>query len=286
MIEFKPWIMGARPRTLAAAIAPVAVGTGVAVPETSVTSGALALVVALALQVGVNFANDYSDGVRGTDQVRVGPIRLVASGIRPAKSVRLAAFIAFAVAALAGLLLASRTSWWLILVGAAAIIAAWQYTGGVSPYGYRGWGELFVFIFFGPVAVVGTVYVHTQSFPLLAWIASVPVGLLICAILVINNLRDRFTDQDAGKATLAVRLGDRRTRALFISMILIPFVAATAMVPARPWTWISLFALPQAIWLSRFVAAGAQGADLVRGLGKTGQLVLVYSALLTLGLVL
>jgi 1,4-dihydroxy-2-naphthoate polyprenyltransferase len=282
----KTWIAGARPRTLPAAIAPVAVGTGVAWPDLHVGHALLALVVALTLQVGVNYANDYSDGIRGTDQERVGPLRLVASGTKAAVAVKRAALGAFACAAIAGLVLSARTSWWLIAVGAAAIISAWRYTGGDSPYGYRGLGEVFVFIFFGPVAVVGTTFVQTGRMPLLAWAASIPVGLLICAVLVINNLRDRQTDSVSGKRTLAVRLGDRLTRALFIFMLLAPFVAALTLMLTRPWVALTLLALPQAIWLSRFVGAGAQGGDLVHGLGRTGQLLLSFSALLTLGLIL
>jgi 1,4-dihydroxy-2-naphthoate polyprenyltransferase len=282
----KTWIAGARPRTLPAAISPVAVGTGVAWPTINLAHALLALVVALALQVGVNYANDYSDGIRGTDQERVGPLRLVASGTKSASAVKAAAFSSFGVAALAGFGLAARSSWWLIAVGVAAIVSAWRYTGGRSPYGYRGLGEIFVFIFFGPVAVVGTTFVQTGRLSALALAASVPVGLLICAVLVINNLRDRQTDLASSKRTLAVRVGDRLTRALFVYLVLAPFVGALGLVIARPWSALTLLALPQAIWLTRFVAAGAQGSDLVRGLGRTGQLLLSFSALLTLGLVL
>jgi 1,4-dihydroxy-2-naphthoate octaprenyltransferase len=262
------------------------VGTGVAYPSNDWLHASLALVVALALQVGVNYANDYSDGVRGTDEVRVGPMRLVATGTKPARAVKRAAFLSFGVAAVAGFALALRTSPWLIAVGLAAIVAAWRYTGGESPYGYRGLGEVFVFIFFGPVAVVGTAFVQSRSLTWVAWVASIPIGLIICAILVVNNLRDRPRDAQVGKHTVAVRLGDRLTRALFIILILAPFVVALAVMPERPWAWLTLGAMPQAIWLSRFVAAGAVGMDLVRALARTSGLLLAFSTLFTVGLVL
>src|SRR6187549_2590851 len=212
------WIAGARPRTLPAALVPVAVGTGAAIG----TDGAdlvwwravVALVVSLLLQIGVNYANDYSDGVRGTDDVRVGPMRLVASGTASPSAVKRAALACLGLAAVAGLALAATTSWWLLVVGLAAILAAWGYTGGPKPYGYLGLGEVFVFVFFGLVATVGTTFVITEQLPSLAWIAGSIAGCLSCALLVINNLRDIPTDAVAGKRTLAVRLGDRRTRLL------------------------------------------------------------------------
>lgn len=282
----RAWVIGARPRTLPAAVAPVLVGTAAAAPAIHLVHAVLALCVSLALQIGVNYANDHSDGVRGTDANRVGPVRLVASGTKSAGAVRNAAFIAFAVAAAAGLVLAVRTSIWLIAVGGAAIIAAWRYTGGQSPYGYRGLGEVFVFIFFGPVAVVGTTYVQTGTLPIESWIASLPIGLLITAILVVNNLRDRPRDADAGKHTLAVRLGDRATRALFVTMILSPFSGALALMLWRPFAWLALGGLPQAIRLARFIAAGAVERDLIRALARTSGLLLTFSALLTIGMLL
>ena len=209
------WVLGARPRTLPAAVAPVLLGTAVAASEGPVQAwrAVAALVVALALQVGVNYANDYQDGTRGTDRERVGPTRLVASGLAAPAQVRDAALLSFAVAAAAGAALAIAVQPWLLLVGAASIAAAWAYTGGPRPYGYSGWGEMFVFVFFGLVATTGTTYVQLHAVPSAAWIAAVPVGALATAILVVNNLRDIATDARAGKRTLAVRLGPAGTRA-------------------------------------------------------------------------
>src|SRR6478752_4906357 len=200
------WLTGARPRTLPAAVSPVLAGTGVASYADSVVwwKALLALVVALALQIAVNYANDYSDGIRGTDADRVGPLRLVGSGAASAERVKRAALMSFGVAAVAGLALAATTSWWLLLVGAVAMVAAWFYTGGAAPYGYLALGEVSVFVFFGLVAVVGTTYVQTQSFDAGAWWAGVGVGALACAILVANNLRDIPSDTVVGKRTLAV----------------------------------------------------------------------------------
>lgn len=282
----KNWIAGARPRTLPAAVAPVIVGAGVAAPKFNLLNATLTLLVALALQVGVNYANDYSDGVRGTDDERVGPLRLVASGLASATSVKRAAFLAFFIAAVAGSVVALRTSLWLILVGLLAIIAAWQYTGGKNPYGYLGLGELFVFLFFGLVAVVGTAYVLAGEITLLAWVSAIPVGALACALLVINNLRDRANDAIVNKMTMAVRLGDRNSRALFIVLMLTPFVFAVAAIPMRPWSWLAIAALPLAIYTSRYVAAGAMGVELIRGLKLTGQVQLLFALFFTLGLTL
>src|SRR4051794_32712295 len=224
------WLAGARPRTLPAAVAPVLVGSSAAAALDGfrLLPALLALVVALALQVAVNYANDYSDGTRGTDADRVGPMRLVGSGAATPRQVLVAAGLAFGVAALAGLGLAALSSWWLVAVGVVCIVAAWTYTGGPVPYGYRALGEVFVFVFFGPVAVVGTTFVQTGTLPGLAFAASVPVGLLIVAILVVNNLRDLDGDAAAGKRTLAVLLGDRPTRLLFVAL----FVAAFAVIAA------------------------------------------------------
>jgi 1,4-dihydroxy-2-naphthoate octaprenyltransferase len=204
------WIIGARPRTLPAAVVPVAIGAGAAVGGPSPVWWRVvpALVVSLALQIGVNYSNDYSDGIRGTDDVRVGPTRLVAGGLATPASVKRAAFAAFGVAAVAGLVLAIATSWWLIVVGLAAMLAAWGYTGGPKPYGYLGLGELFVFVFFGLVATVGTTFAVIEGFPAHAWVAGCTAGFLACALLVVNNLRDIPTDRASGKRTLAVRLGD------------------------------------------------------------------------------
>lgn len=282
----KHWIAGARPRTLPAALAPVAVGTGVAAPDVDLFRALLALAVALLLQIGVNFANDYSDGVRGTDQTRVGPARLVASGIATPAAVKRAAFAMFFLAALCGFVLALQTSLWLILIGLASILAAWFYTGGKNPYGYLGYGELFVFVFFGLVAVIGTAYVQTEEISLLALLASIPVGMLACALLVINNLRDRANDAVAGKRTLAVRIGDRSTRALFVVLLLMPFVLAVATLPLRPWSWLALLGLPLAIYTARYVAAGAVGPELITGLKFTGQVQLLFALCYTAGLMI
>ncbi|MGZ4427235.1 MAG: 1,4-dihydroxy-2-naphthoate polyprenyltransferase, partial [Nocardioidaceae bacterium] len=228
------WIAGARPRTFPAAVSPVLAGTGVAVYEDGFVwwKALLALVVALALQVGVNYANDYSDGIRGTDQDRVGPLRLVGSGAASPRSVKLAAFASFGVACLVGLVLAVTTAWWLVAVGAVCVVAAWFYTGGASPYGYRGLGEVMVFVFFGLVAVVGTTYVQTGAFSLSAVYAAVGVGALACAILVANNLRDIPTDRASGKRTLAVLLGDERTRYLYAFLVALAVVALLGLTLA------------------------------------------------------
>lgn len=286
MADLKAWVAGARPRTLPAAIVPVVVGSGVAFGyhRFSAWRAALALVVALALQIGVNYANDYSDGIRGTDEVRVGPVRLVASGLARPKQVLAAALGSFAVAGAAGLVLAAATSWWLLLVGLAAVAAAWFYTGGKRPYGYRALGEVSVFAFFGLAAVAGTAYVQMRTLAWLAVAAAVPVGLLACALLVINNLRDIPTDSQSGKRTLAVVLGDRRTRALYVGCILLPFCVAIAMAPVTPLTLLALAALPFAFPPVRGVIQGAAGRGLIVALGQTGRLQLAFGALLTLGL--
>ena len=225
------WFAGARPRTLPAAVAPVLAGTGVAAYLDGAVwwKAGLALVVSLALQVGVNYANDYSDGIRGTDAERVGPLRLVGSGVASPGAVKRAAFTAFAVAGVAGLVLAATTAWWLVALGLVCIIAAWFYTGGKRPYGYLGLGEVMVFVFFGLVAVVGTTYVQTETFELAALAAAVAIGCLACAILVANNLRDIPSDTTAGKRTLAVVLGDRRTRYLYVGLVEAALVANVAL---------------------------------------------------------
>ena len=245
---------------------------------------ALALVVSLAIQVGTNYANDYSDGVRGTDDVRVGPVRLVASGLKPAGEVRRAAYGSFAVAAAAGLGLAAAAGWWLILVGAACIAAGWFYTGGPRPYGYAGFGELFVFVFFGVVATTGTAYVQMGRLTGLALAASVPVGLLAVALLVVNNLRDIPGDTRSGKRTLAVRVGAPATRNLYVATVLAPFALAAAIAVSRPGALLALLALPLALDPIRRVRAGESGPDLIPVLGATGRLQLAYGALLSVGI--
>jgi 1,4-dihydroxy-2-naphthoate octaprenyltransferase len=278
------WIIGARPRTLPAAIAPVAVATALAGSDASALPALLALFVSLSLQVGVNYANDYSDGVRGTDNNRVGPTRLTASGLATANAVKRAAFTSFALGAVAGLALAAMTSWWLILVGALAILAAWGYTGGKNPYGYLGLGELFVFIFFGVVATVGTFYVQTERITLDSLLASIPMGTFACALLAINNIRDRALDEPAGKRTLAVRFGDRNSRIFFATLIALGYLAVAAM--QNLWLLLTLLSAPMAVALIRGVFAGAQGKDLIPFLAKTGKLQLQFSILFSIALVL
>ena len=281
------WIAGARPKTLPAAIAPVLVGTALAGASWLPMRAALALVVALALQVGVNYANDYSDGVRGTDHSRVGPVRLVGQGLAPAHRVRTAAFLAFAVAALAGLaLVVISDHWWLLTIGAASIAAAWLYTGGPRPYGYAGLGEVFVFIFFGIVPVLGTLYVQTGEVDLRSVLAATGVGALSCAILVTNNLRDIPTDREVGKKTLAVRLGDAGTRRLYVLLIGSAFAVVIALAAIDdPWASIGLLAAPWAVRPVRIVTAGASGPALIPALVATGRLVIVYAVTVSVGLV-
>ncbi len=286
MAQPRDWLAGTRPRTLPAAVVPVLIGTGVAIGygKFSAWRAVLALIVALALQIGVNYANDYSDGIRGSDEQRVGPTRLVAAGLAPARQVLAAAFACFLCACVAGLVLAIFTSWWLILVGAAAVGAAWFYTGGSHPYGYRGLGEVAVFAFFGLAAVAGTAYVQMATLSWLGLIAALPAGLLSCALLMINNLRDIGSDTDVGKRTLAVRLGDLRSRTVYVTCLLVPFVIALAVTPARPLTALTLLALPLVLGPIRAVRSGAAGPALIRALGQTGRLQLAFGAALTIGL--
>jgi 1,4-dihydroxy-2-naphthoate polyprenyltransferase len=282
----RDWLAGTRPRTLPAAVVPVFIGTGVAFGygKFSPWRAVLALVVALALQIGVNYANDYSDGIRGSDERRVGPTRLVAAGLARPKQVLAAAFACFGVACVAGLVLAIFTSWWLILVGAAAVAAGWFYTGGSHPYGYRGFGEIAVFAFFGVAAVAGTAYVQLVRFTWLELVAAIPAGLLSCALLMINNLRDIDSDAEVGKRTLAVRLGDARSRTVYVASLLIPFAVALAMTPVRPLAALTVIALPLAFGPIKAVRSGASGRALITALGQTGRLQLVFGAALTIGL--
>ncbi len=286
MAQPRDWLAGTRPRTLPAAVVPVLIGTGVALGygKFSAWRAVLALIVGLALQIGVNYANDYSDGIRGSDEQRVGPTRLVAAGLAPARQVLAAAFACFFCACVAGLVLAIFTSWWLILVGAAAVGAAWFYTGGSHPYGYRGLGEVAVFAFFGLAAVAGTAYVQMATLSWLGLIAALPAGLLSCALLMINNLRDIGSDTDVGKRTLAVRLGDLRSRTVYVTCLLVPFVIALAVTPARPLTALTLLALPLVLGPILAVRSGAAGPALIRALGQTGRLQLAFGAALTIGL--
>ena len=290
MAKVGEWIAGARPRTLPTAVSPVLVGTGAAVGAGAVEPGLalLALVVAVALVVGVNYATDYSDGIRGTDDQRVGPVRLVGARLAAPTAVRTAAFVCFSVAALAGLTLVSLTRlWWLIGVGAACIAGAWFYTGGRRPYGYAGLGELAVFVFFGPVAVLGTALTQQGGPPgAPAVIGAVGVGLLACAVLVVNNLRDITGDAAVGKRTLAVALGDTDTRRLYTALVLLPLGLA-ALAGIRSWPMLlGLLALPLAVAPARRVMGGADGRRLIRVLGETGLLLLAWSAATALGLAL
>jgi 1,4-dihydroxy-2-naphthoate octaprenyltransferase len=282
------WLAGARPRTLPAALAPVLAGTGVAAALDGFRplAAVLALVVALALQVAVNYANDYSDGTRGTDAVRVGPMRLVGSGAATPRQVLVAAMASFAVAGVAGLALAALSSWWLVAVGAACIAAAWTYTGGPLPYGYRALGEVFVFVFFGLVAVVGTTFVQTGTLPGLAFAAAVPIGLLIVAILVVNNLRDIEGDAAVGKRTLAVLLGDRGTRTVFAALPAVAFAIIAAIGVQRPEVLLALLAVALAVPPVRTVLSGGRGPALIAALQGTGLLTLVTGVLLGAGLAL
>jgi 1,4-dihydroxy-2-naphthoate octaprenyltransferase len=281
-----PWVLGARPRTLPAAVVPVAVGTAAATGVVDVIAwrAVAALVVSLALQVAVNYANDYSDGIRGTDEARVGPVRLVASGLKAPAAVKRAAFAAMGVAGLAGGALTLAVGPELLVVGAAAMLAAWFYTGGPRPYGYAGLGELFVFVFFGVVATAGSTYVQTEELTGLSLWASVAVGAWSCAMLVVNNLRDIPTDTVSGKKTLAVRLGACRTRGMYVTLVLggIGVAATTAM--ERPWAALVMLSLPLAVVPVRLVRRGADGRELITVLGATGRMQLVAGALLSIGL--
>ncbi len=282
------WITGARPRTLPAAVVPVAVGAAAAVGEPADVVWwrvAAALVVSVSLQVGVNYANDYSDGVRGTDDVRVGPTRLVASGLASASSVKKAAFASFGVAAIAGLAIALSTSLVLLLVGVAAIAAGWFYTGGPKPYGYLGLGEVFVFVFFGLVATAGTTYAAIESVTALSIVMGCAVGSLACALLVVNNLRDIPTDRDVGKRTLAVRLGDQRTRGFYVVLIVLAFALCGVGAFWRVSVLLGFLAIPLAIGPVRAVLDGAAGRNLITVLGATGKLQLAWGLLVTVGLV-
>ncbi|HET9873033.1 MAG TPA: 1,4-dihydroxy-2-naphthoate polyprenyltransferase [Propionibacteriaceae bacterium] len=284
------WVAGARPRTLPAAVAPVLVGSGVAVLAGgfSWSRALLALLVSLALQVGVNYANDYSDGIRGTDADRVGPLRLVGSGLAEPAAVKAAAFGSFAVAAVAGLVLVVLSQqWWLLLVGAASILAAWYYTGGRRPYGYLGLGELFVFVFFGLVAVCGTTYVQLGRVTAPAVLGGVVVGALACAILVVNNLRDIRGDSESGKHTLATRIGAPATRAVYVGLVCVAGVGTLAIgLLSTGWALLGLVGLVLAIPAVRTVLSGAAGFRLIGVLKLTGTAELAVAVALSAGFAL
>jgi 1,4-dihydroxy-2-naphthoate octaprenyltransferase len=283
------WVQGARPRTLGAAVAPVLLGTAAAVADADRVIWwrfAAAMTVALALQVGVNYANDYSDGVRGTDRDRKGPLRLTASGVATPLAVRRAATLAFAVAAFVGLVLSLIVNPWLLFVGVAAIAAAVLYTGGPVPLGYLGLGELMVLVFFGFVATVGSAYVQVDYVPGAAWWGSLVVGLLACAILLANNVRDVPTDTAAGKRTLAVRVGVPTARALFIACYVGSFAAVVAIGITQPWALLGLAALPLAIKPVRIMRGNTDPPSLVAALVATSRLEVVVGVLVSVGLCL
>lgn len=288
MATLSQWIEGARPRTLPAAVSPILVGTGAAYQTGHVVwaYAVLALVVALALQVGVNFANDYSDGIRGTDEVRVGPVRLVGQRLAAPRSVKIAAFACFFFAALMGLALVGLSELWIMIpIGAAAIVAAWYYTGGTRPYGYLGLGEVFVFVFFGLVATLGTM--ATMTPPTAAgWWGAIGVGSLASAILVANNLRDIPTDREHGKRTLAVRMGESGTRAFYVALIAVAFVMTGLASLTSPWAMLALLAAPLVVRPMQAVVGRATGPGLIPALAGTGQFQLAWSLLLAVGLAL
>ncbi|MTE16517.1 1,4-dihydroxy-2-naphthoate polyprenyltransferase [Nocardia aurantiaca] len=280
------WIEGARPRTLPNAIAPVLAGTAAAASVGGFVwwKAILCLLLSVALIIGVNYANDYSDGIRGTDDERVGPLRLVGSKLAAPAAVRNAAIACLTVGAVIGLVLAITSAWWLILVGAACLAGAWFYTGGRNPYGYSGFGEIAVFVFFGLVAVLGTEFVQAGRVDWAGLVCAVSVGAFSSAVLVTNNLRDIPTDTESGKLTLAVRLGDAHTRTLHMVLILIPFLALALLVWRSPWTLAALVALPLAIRANEPVRTGKNGPGLIPALAGTGQAMLVWSAIVAVAL--
>lgn len=283
MASLAQWVAGARPRTLPTAIAPVIVGTAAAtaIGERQTSLAVLAAVVALSLQIGVNYANDYSDGVRGTDEERVGPVRLVGQRLADPANVKLMAFLWFGVGALTGLaLVALAQTWILIPLGALAILAAWRYTGGDNPYGYRGLGEVYVFVFFGLMAVLGTLYTQAHRITAVGVLGAVAAGALSSAILVANNLRDIPTDTETGKRTLAVRLGDGRTRALYVALVGVAAVCTVAMALWHPFAPIALVGLLVLVPGLQAVTSGKHGRDLIPALALTGMAELAWAVLL------
>lgn len=285
---FADWLEGARPHTWANAFAPVVAGVGAAAHHSDVLWGraALALVVAWALIVGVNFANDYSDGVRGTDDDRSGPLRLTGSGLVPPKMVKAAAFAAFGVAGVAGLVLALLSAWWLVLVGVACIAGAWFYTGGDNPYGYRGLGEVAVFVFFGLVAVLGTEFTQSGRISWPGVVAAVGIGAISASVNLANNLRDIPSDTEAGKVTLAVRLGDAGTRKAWVALACMPLIASVALAFATPWALAGLVAAPLIFIASRPVTGNAKGPALIPVLGMAGRAMLLWAVVTALALAL
>jgi len=284
------WIQGARPKTLPAAIAPVVVGAACAQLESSTQNNWLnavfALAVSLALQVAVNYANDYSDGIRGTDKNRVGPLRLVGSGAKKPADVKTATFLAFGVAAVFGFVLAATTTWWLLLVGVFCFLAGWFYTGGKHPYGYLGFGEVFVFIFFGVVATMGTTFVINEQLTLVSFLASVVVGCLACALLAVNNLRDIAGDQISNKKTLAVRIGESGARKFYISLFIVAGFAVILIALSYSAALIAMLGLAVAVKPIKRVYAGATGADLIDVLVMTGRVQILVAISLSVGLLI
>lgn len=283
------WIEGARLRTLPMAIAPVLIGSAAAFALDGFHLGRalLALLVALALQVGVNYSNDYSDGIRGTDDERVGPMRLTGSGAAPARTVKAAAFACFGLGALAGLALVIWAgTWWLIAVGVLAIAAAWFYTGGKRPYGYMGLGEVFVFIFFGLVAVLGTTYTQALALSGPAWAGAVGCGLVSTALLMANNVRDIPTDRETGKMTLAARLGDAPARWSYVVMLGVAVALPLLFTGQHPWLWLMLLTAAVAVKPSLTMVRSTERRELIPVLKLTGILGLVYAVLFSAGLVL
>ena len=282
MTTREEWIAGARPKTLAAAISPVLVGTAFAGYNANAVNFFLALIVGVGLQVGVNYANDYSDGIKGTDKDRIGPMRLVGSGAATPEAVKRAALIATAIAALAGLLLAARSSWFLLALGALSIFAAWTYTGGPKPYGYFALGEVSVFIFFGLVATLGTYFAHVGSLSFEVILASFSMGSIACAILVLNNLRDLEKDKSAGKITLAVKIGDSQTRRFFQGLLFAPLVISIALVSTSFFFLFAFLALPQVLKVTSSIRSGASGSALIELLERTGKIQIIYALAISL----
>jgi len=286
----KEWTAGARPRTLPLAVAPVIAGAAAAYALGSfdLLIGALALVVALALQVGVNYANDYSDGIRGTDDVRVGPMRLTGSGAAKPQQVKDAAFLSFGLASLAGLIIVILSGmWWMLAVGAACVLAAWWYTGGSKPYGYRGLGEIMVFIFFGLVATLGTTWAMAAQLSLAAVLGAVSSGLIASALLMANNVRDIPTDTEAGKVTLAVRLGERRARISYVAMIGLALVLPLALLASSWWFLLVLLAWPLAIGPARIILSPEKkGPALIRVLQLTSIIGMAFALTYAAALIL
>ena len=292
MSPLRLWAVAARPRTLPAAVAPVLVGTALALNEDEFRPLAFvcALIGSVFIQIGTNLSNDYSDARRGADtDDRLGPVRVTAGGLMPPRTVLVGTYVAFGIAVLAGVYLIAVAGWELLVVGAASILAGVLYTGGPRPYGYEGLGELFVFLFFGVVAVTGSYFVHTEDLPWEAFALSVPVGLLSAAILVVNNVRDMDTDRRAGKRTLAVKLGRPAARRLFVAMLVAAFAAPAAIWAGgglSAWLLLALVAAPLAVPLARTVSTRTDGPSLNGALADTGRLLGIYSLLLAAGVLL